>query len=72
MITAVDNHTENTMESQAKVIEIKNSLKHFEPESINHCDSIGKEQENQNGTTEGTSDILVHKDNIWKGIPDGT
>ena len=49
MITAVDDHTENTMEPQAKVVDIENSLKHFEPESINHCDSIGKEQENQMG-----------------------
>ena len=72
MITAVDNNTKNTMESLAKVVEIKNSQKYFEPEYIKHCDSIGKEQENQNGTTEDKSDILVHKNDTWKGILDGT
>ena len=70
MITAVDDHTENMIEPQANVVEIESILEHCEPESINHCDSIGKKQENQNGTTENTLDKVVHKYNIWKGIPD--
>ena len=60
MITAIDNHTKNTMESLAK---IENSLKHFEPDYVKQYDSISKEQKNQNRTTEGTSDILVHGNN---------
>ena len=65
MVTAVDDHTENMTEPQANVVEIESSLEHCEPESVNHCNSIGK-----NGTTENTLDEVVHKYYIWKGIPD--
>ena len=64
MVTAVDDHTENMMEPQTNVVEIEKSLEHCEPESINHCGSIGKKQENQNETTENTLDKLVHKYNL--------
>ena len=60
IITAVDDNTANMMEPKANVVEIESSLGHCQPEFINHYDSIGKKQENQNETTEKTSDILVH------------
>ena len=69
-IHAVDDHRANMVELQANVVETESSLEHCHPEFIDHCDSLGKKQESQNETTEKTSDRLVHKHNIRKGIPD--